>query len=399
MFYYLLGSLKRRLILELQDSFARHPVYSKIVPNIQNKYAFTERPQFGIVVKGGSANKVALSSDNYIGTISSHVMLAYVGEPAHPLEWVREDMQRIERNQGRIPTLPGIYYLEILTAPTNPSEQGTFAIDPLIEVPDEPVLRYESGVEREAQLQNIPVKGTLRLWENHRFLLRENVDYTLDYDLAKIRLLGRTPKNSVLTADYYYAGPSVGPKPFQWMAADFTTLPGVVLAFGKRAKPGDKVAVRIYPDRVDTARAYGGKFEVSFDLDVISRDPYQTEEIADLVVMYLWGEKKSILEVEGIETIDVSIGGEAEDTYDEQADIWFYNASISVQFRADWEIHIPLPLTISRVTPTTKTMDDAVTPDRRGPTDNAIVWNGPTDLYYATAPVVPGRNDSFERIR
>ena len=55
MYFYLISSLKRRLIEELKDSFARHPLYKKIVPFIQNKYAFDERPQYGIVVKGSSA--------------------------------------------------------------------------------------------------------------------------------------------------------------------------------------------------------------------------------------------------------------------------------------------------------------------------------------------------------
>ena len=399
MYYYLLSSLKRRLILELKDSFARHPIYNKIVPFVQNKYAFDERPQFGIVVKGSSANKVALSGDNFVGTISSHVMMAFVGEPAYPIEWVREDLQSVNRNEGRIPTLPGVYYIEILTVPTKPQEFGTFAVDPLIESLDEPVLRYQSGIEREAQLQQPPVQGMLRLWENHRFLLRENVDYRVDYSNGAIELLGRGTPQAVLTADYFYAGASVGPNKFQWMTADSQTLPGVVLAFGKRASVGDKVAVRVYPDRVDTANAYGGKFEVSFDLDVITTDPNQMEEIADLVIMYLWGQKKPYLELEGIEIVDISIGGEAEDTYDEGADLWYYNASISIQLRADWEIHVPLPLTISRVTPTTQSQDAQVTPDRRGPETPDLVWNGPSDLFFATVPIVPGRNNSFERIR
>jgi hypothetical protein len=399
MYYYLLSSLKRRLILELQDSFAQHPLYAKIVPNIQNKYVFESRPQFGIVLKGASANKVALSGDNFVGTVSSHVMLAYVGEPAYPIEWVREDVQRIEGNGGTLPIRPGIYYIEILSVPTNPQERGTFAVDPLIEATDEPLLRYDSGIEREAQLQNAPSQGTLRIWENHRFLLREGVDYRVDYSNGSVEILARGTPQAVLTADYFFADPSVGPVSFQWNTADFTTLPGVVLAFGKRARVGDKVAIRVYPDRVDTANAFGGKFEVSFDLDVISTDPTQTEEITDLVIMYLWGQKKSYLELEGIEIVDISIGGEAEDTYDETADLWFYNASVSLQLRADWEIHVPLPLTLSRVTPTTPAMDAQGTPDRRGPSQNAIVWDGPTDLFFSTVPTVPGRNYSFERIR
>jgi hypothetical protein len=197
-----------------------------------------------------------------------------------------------------------------------------------------------------------------------------------------------------VTADYRYAAPSLGPVQFQWNTSDTTTIPGVVLAFGKRASVGNKVAVVVYQDQVDTANAFGGKFEASFDLDVIvANDSTQMEEIVDLSIMYLWGQKKSNLELEGIEIIDISIGGEAEDTYDETADTYYYSASISLQLRADWEIHVPLPLTISRVTPTTPQIDKS-----NDPTKTTIVGEGPTSLYFATVPVLAGRNNNFERI-
>jgi len=92
MYYYLVSSLKRRLINELKDSFSAHPLYEKLVNFIQNKYAFDERPQFGIVVKNSNASKVALSGDNFIGTVESHVMLAFMGKPAYPIAWIREDV-------------------------------------------------------------------------------------------------------------------------------------------------------------------------------------------------------------------------------------------------------------------------------------------------------------------
>ena len=398
MYFYLISSLKRRLIHELKDSFSRHPLYDKIVPFIQNKYAFDERPQFGIVVKGSSANKVALSGDNFMGTVESHVMLAYLGQPVFPLEWVREDSRAIKANQDVFPTAPGIYYIEILTVPTSPQGYGTFVVDPLLTVTDEAVLRFQSGIEREAQLQQIPAQGTLRLWENRRYLLRQGTDYALDSGDGHIEFLGRTSVNSVVTADYRYPIPSIGPVQFQWNTPDVQTIPGVVLAFGKRARVGDKVAVVIYPDRVDAANAFGGKFEVSFDLDVIvANDATQMEEVVDLVIMYLWGQKKSALELEGIEIVDISIGGEAEDTYDEAADTFYYNASVSIQLRADWEIHVPLPLTVSRVTPTTRGMDaDASLGDKTAQT--TIVGDGPNSLYFATTPVLAGRNNDFERI-
>lgn len=388
MYYYLVNSLKRRLILELKDSFARHPIYSKITPFIQNRFSFKERPQFGLVIKGSNANKVQWSPDNFVGTVQSHVMLADVGQPSHPLEWVREDLKCIEKNDGMFPTVPGIYFIEILTVPTNPGEVGTFAIDPLITAEDEAVLRFQSGIEREAQLQQEPSPGTLRLWQDRNLLLIEGTDYNLLSE-GKIELLKSFPATTELTADYRFPSDSIGPVEFRWNTADFRTIPGVVLAFGKRAKVEDKVAVVIYPERIDTAQAFGGKFEVAFDVDVIARDPTQMEEIADLVIMYLWGQKKPMLEFEGIEIMDVSMGGEAEDTYDETADLFYYTASMSIQLRADWETHLPLPLTISKVTP-------------EGGGENNSGASGiqlaSTELFFQTQTISTGRNNDFERI-
>jgi hypothetical protein len=390
MYYYLIGALKRRLILELQDSFSRHPVYRKITPYIQKKFSFKERPQFGIVVKGSSANKVQLDAGNFVGTVQSHVMLAHVGAPVFPLEWIREDLDCIRQHDG-MPIAPGVYFLEVLQAPTNPNEPGFFAIDPLLTVPDEAVLQFQSGIETEAQLQQVPVQNTLRLWENRKFSLHEGTDYNVDYTNGALELIRRFDPNSILTAEYRYADTSIGPVEFYWNMADHKTLPGVVLAFGKRAEMGQKVAVVVYQDRVDAAQAFGGKFEVNFDVDVISRDTDQMEEIADLLVMYLISEKKTRLEFEGIEILDASMGGEAEELYDETGDTYFYTASMSIQLRADWEVHVPLPLTISRVTPMTKAGDT-------DPTVPSGVQQIPSDLFFATHRVMAGRNDDFERI-
>jgi len=384
MYYYLTGALKRRLILELQDSFGRHPVYRKISPFIQNRFHFSERPQMGIVVQGSSTNKVQWAPDNFVGTVQSHVMLAHVGQPSHPLEWVREDMALV-KERGGMPTLPGVYFMEILQAPTSPGENGYFAVDPMLTSSNEAVLLFQSGVEREAQLQQKPILNTLRLWEDNRHLLVEGTDYNVDLSNGSIEVLRHFSQNSRLTADYRYAIPSIGPVAFQWNAADFRTLPGIVLAFGKRAEAGDKVAVVVYQDRVDTAQAFGGKFEANFDLQVIARDTIQMEELADLTIMYLWGEKKSVLEYEGIEILDVSMGGEAEEIADEIGDNFFFQASMSVQMRADWELHVPLPLTISQATQTTKGGLDGI-------------QEATSDLFFRTYPLIAGRNNDYERI-
>jgi len=395
-YYYLISSLKRRLVLELQDSFSKHPVYEKAVPYIQNKYAFDERPQFGIVVKGASGNKVQLSAENFVGVVQSHVMLAFLDTPSYLLEWVREDLNTIKENGDQVPVQAGVYYIECLTAPTNQGEAGTFVIDPLLTVTDEPLLKVISGVERTAHLQNEPVSGTLRLWENRRTPLLEGRDYTVDGQ--EVTILGRLLPGAVITADYRYAAPSIGPIEWKWNTSNWKTLPGVVMAFGKRGKPGDKQAVVIYEDRVDVANAYGGRFEASFDLDVIAQDPIQMEEMADYVVMSLWGEKRSALSFEGIEILDLSMGGEAEEAYDENADLYYYNASLSIQLQADWEIHVPMPFTVSRAVAFTRSAEAAMNADRSGYGESSIRAYSQGGLFLATVPVIVGRNSSYERI-
>jgi hypothetical protein len=397
LYYNLIGSMKRRLVLELKDSFSEHPIYSKIVPWIQDRYAFDERPQMGIVVKGASANKVQLSADNFLGSVDSHVMLAYLGAPVYPLEWVREDLACIRANGDQMPTPPGIYYIEILESPVDAQSLGKYIIDPLLTVNDEPVLRFLTGIETEGQLQHLPVQGTLRLWENRKFLLQEGIHYTLDYATGSIEFLERASPGSTVTADYRYAVQSVGPIDYQWNRADFETLPGVVMAFGKRGKVGDKVAVVVYGDRVETAKAYGGRFDISFELDILTRDTIQTEEIADLVYMYLWVQKRDLLSFEGIEITDVTIGGEAEEVADETGDEYTYSASMSIQIQSDWESHVPLPLTITRATATTAAADArAKVSDRIQ--DSTIIGDVQNSLVFSTMTVIAGRNNNFERI-
>ena len=210
MFYYLSGALKRRLILEIQDSFSKHPVYNKAVPFIQNKFSFKERPQFGVVVKGASTNKLMLSAQNYLGIVQSYVMLAYVGQPTYLLEWAKEDANVIRNNGGVPPTPPGVYYVECLTAPTSVGEKGTFVIDPLLTVTNEVLLKAVTGIESGAQLRNVPLSGTVRLWENQRNVLLEGRDYTID-SKGYVSIVGRLIPGSVITADYRYPVASIGP--------------------------------------------------------------------------------------------------------------------------------------------------------------------------------------------
>ena len=87
------------------------------------------------------------------------------------------------------------------------------------------------------------------------------------------------------------------------------------------------------------------------------------------------------------------MGGETEEVYDETADLYYYNATMSIQIQADWELHVPLPLTVSRVSATTAATDQD--PEHG---QSTIVGTTQNKLFYATAPIITGRNNAFERI-
>ena len=70
-----------------------------------------------------------------------------------------------------------------------------------------------------------------------------------------------------------------------------------------------------------------------------------------MTVMYLWGIARSRLSSEGIEISSVSMGGESEEAYDENADDYYYNASVNVQMQADWSIHVPIGAMVRRALP------------------------------------------------
>jgi hypothetical protein len=138
---------------------------------------------------------------------------------------------------------------------------------------------------------------------------------------------------------------------------------------------------------------------MSFDIDVIAQDPMQSEQMADYTVMSIWIEKRSALSFEGLEVIGISMGGEAEDTYDETAEIFYYTNSLSLQIQSDWEVHVPMPFTVSRVVPVTAVAEASMTPDRMGPGQSSIQPYAGGGLLLATVPVLVGRNSSYERIK
>lgn len=407
MFNALTEAIKKRIILELRRYWQYDPNYRDIVQFIQGKYSFKERPQRGIIVKAGSANTVQLSADNYQGTVVSHAYLQKVGNvPGLSVEWVRENGSLIQANNGVFPSPRGLYYiaveLEEVLIGGQSQERLVFYVDPLLEVLDESPMQISPLVW---QLANAPIHpGSMRLWELPGNLpMVDGVNYTVDVTTGAITLVNPLPSGVWLSADYRYAGTSTGPFLILENQANVVAIPGVVLAFGRRVEGGDRQVVIISDRRSPVALEYGGRWEISLDLDVMARDVVAQGEICDKTMLYLWGIARNRLSSEGIEITQVSFGGESEEVYDENGDDYFYNGSISITLMSDWTIHVPLDPTISRVTPQTveQAAAAAAMTDDELSTDEEQNLQVVSDLRLQNVrdPFFSGRNKHYEVIK
>jgi hypothetical protein len=345
MFFFLTEATKQLIVRELRGYWATHPRYRDLVDNIQGKYSFDQRPQYGIVVRTGSANKVQLSADHFMGTGQSYVALAGVaGFPNTSVEWVREDSLAIQANGGRFPSPAGVYYCEL-------TEEDQMMVDPLLEIRAEPLTRVN---DCEFLLSSTPWERSLRLYEMPSGRgLRAPADYTCTGTTIYLReAVGAT---GYLLADYRYPGPSSGPWPVAPLKGYPRPIPGAVLVFGRRMQKGDRWVVVVEATREDAFLQYGGRWDLSVDVDVIARDPAAQMEIADQTAMFLWTSFRSKVVDWGVDVQDVNLGGESEEVYDETGDDYFYNASLQIQLQTDWSLYQPLIPRIAQVTASLRT--------------------------------------------
>lgn len=350
MYYFLTEQVQRKFIEELRKYWSYHPKYKDIVEHIEGKYSFRERPQFGIVLKNSAGNQAQLAADNFQGTVQSYVYLAHVdGKPNLSVEWVREDAVAIQNNNGFFPSAPGIYFLDFCDENGNPTD-CEFFVDPLIDVIDEtPLLINDTQYQLE---QGKFLANTLKLYRMPgNIRLYEGTNYTADPATGQIDLIDDLGSEEFVSADYRCPGETTGP----WRVFENRALrepvPGAVLAFGRRITAGDRLAVVVQRKRTIAALEYGGRWDLTLDVDVIARDPLSQREILDQTALYLWSTARPRLSSQGIEVLAVNMGGETEEVYDENADDYFYNASFSLQLQTDWSIHVPLGITLRGVEP------------------------------------------------
>ncbi len=267
--------------------------------------------------------------------MQSYVALARIpGYLSNSCEWVREDSLAIQENGGRFPSPPGIYYCEM-------TEDDQFYVDPLLEVRNE---RLTMTTSSEGVLQQVPYAGSLRLIEvPGGNLLVEGRDYTLGGEEGTtVYLRVPLPSGIAIRAEYRYTGETTGPWEAKALYGYNKAIPGCVLVFGRRAKKGDRFAVVVGDTREDAYLEYGGRWDLTLDIDVIARDVYSQREIADQTTMFLWAILRPSLIDQGIDVTEVSMGGESEEVYDENADDYFYNSSISMTVQTDWFTFIPI---------------------------------------------------------
>ena len=400
---WLTNATKNRVIRELRQILLGHPRYRGDFRNVQNKFGFDQRPQRGIIVQGTSADRVKLSADNYIGRLSSFVMHARVGNKAgNSIEWVKENQGLLEEFSPKrdvFPSPPGVYLMEVVKDPDEAlNRPGEFVVDPVLSVPDEPLIVFGSDADAEAQLIHQDVyPGSVRLWLDGRRPLLLGVDYEVDYDTGLVSFLRATPPGATVFADYRYKLDRQGPFPFYYEHTDTDSIPGAVLAFGERAECGDKWAVVVNSTRTDSADVYGGKFEVFFDLTVFSRDAEDREKFSDFVVIQLL-ERQNTLGFDGLELMDVSPGGESEEIYNAEQEDYYYDSSISVGFRVDWEVYVPLPIEVFRIEQTSKASEQETGyMDGTHVLDLLNATGDPADV--AGVALMLGKDVQFERIR
>lgn len=397
MYFQLTEALKRRFILELRRFWATHPKYRDIVDHIQGKYSFEERPQYGIIVKTGGGNQVKLSADNYMGIDESYVFLTKVkGYPGFSVEWVIEDALAIQGNGGAFPSPPGVYFVDMET-------DERFWVHPLLDVSHERVV----PVGLECVLAKPFLAGTLRLYEMPSgFRLIEGVNYDAVYgpDKHGVGITLRHPLTGgrTLSADYRTPAATHGPYTIAPQTGHNGAIPGVVLAFGTRCEAGDQVAVVVQDARHPASLAYGGRWDLQMDFDVLARDPQSQQIISDMSVMYLNGILNSYLADEGIEITEISMGGESEEVFDENGDDFYYNASFSATVQTDWRINVPLGPFMRQVAPMSakQAADLAALPDDRvGQQQDNIRDLSTLGLEAVIDPFFKGRVSTFEAIK
>lgn len=298
-----------------------------------------------------------------MGRMTSFIMLTNVeNKPGSSVEWVRENFPLLEKYSPKrdvFPSPPGVYVLRIDRVPDiGHSIPGLFTVKPLLFVENYPLIIFQNSADQEAQLSHDSIyPGSVRLWLNKTRALLPDVDFSVDNLTGAITFLRETPTGDTVHADYYYEIDNQGPFQFTNESSNMTAIPGAVIAFGDRIELGDEMAIKVMRHRHETAEVFGGKFETTFELLVFSRDAEDREKMSDYVIGKIL-EIQNRIGFEGLELLDIAPGGENEDVYNAEIDDYYYESSVSMTLRVDWESQFSLPVDVWRVEMTSKRLEE-----------------------------------------
>lgn len=239
---------------------------------------------------------------------------------------------------------PGFYVVELETESTvKIIEFFVQERQVLSEAFDPAVTQFLLGHQNVTESSETVLSGIARL--------ERGTDYAIDYRLGTVEILDPSliPPARPLTIEYKFQGETRGPFLITPWSARNDILRGVIFAFSNRLKQGDRIIVGISDDRLDVAEEFGGRTDLTVELDVYARDLPQKEEIADLVFQIFWGEIKERLDTEGVSVKNVSMGGESTDTYDPLAQSLYFITSITLNLEADWSIIRPMNITFAEI--------------------------------------------------
>lgn len=242
-------------------------------------------------------------------------------------------------------TLPGRYYVEIVS----PTE---FVIDPFYVIKNESVIERTTGIEITAQLLHGNLYGdfdilyTMKTKNSNKIYLEKDIEYSID-STGLITFLSPLEKDTTLYANYRWVGDTMGPFT---IPSEFhyhnSALSGLTLSFSNEITVGDKAVVMVFPQREPVASMNSGHYSMSFEIEVVARDPKQLADLTDHIIEDIWGNRRLLLIDEGLTIEELDPTGESEEAYDENTGDLYYKNGISLQMMTEWKKFIPFPTEI-----------------------------------------------------
>jgi hypothetical protein len=244
---------------------------------------------------------------------------------------------------------PGVYVVDF-------TEDNQFVVAPVYIINSQVLIENTTGTETTADFGHTliyPASEDIYLQSQNGgvpVLLIRDTDYSVDYATGLITLLNPLQSNFELMADYrYQPGDSRGPFEFKPYQEVHDAIPGAVISIGRRAKKGDRQVIVLTKFREMQAQIYGGHWTMSLSLAVIAKDPVQMEEMTDHLVDYLWGQRKNVLEFEGITLNSVEPTGEMEEVYVDNTGDNYYESTVDINVQTEWQTFVPYLLNIRHI--------------------------------------------------